>query len=321
MNKSKHKIKSVVLPIMALLLASCSKSQTNGNSPDTQPIRFSSPALTRSAIKDVGDLEQNGNAFSVWGWYSKDGAVAGQVFDNKNVSWSTAARAWGYEGVKYWYVGYTYNFQALFPATEILGGVTVTCTQTGDLRIDNFDATQSHDLMIASQDGITPQANQNPGPVSFRFEHQLAKLTFQAKAAGRALTVTSFKVNGVTCKADFAHTSTGSTWSNPVLSSATDNCFTATNISVPNDNTPVDILNDVLLPPQADLTSAEITINYRYDFDTNDRTATVKLSDLTTQQWEAGQQYAYTLSISAAQLSINVQILDWEEENTSVSWQ
>lgn len=323
MNKRNHRIKSVVLPIVTLLLASsCTKSQTN--EPTTQPIRFSSPALTRSAINNVGELQSDGNAFSVWGWYSKDGSVAGQVFDHENVSWSTAAKAWGYEGVKYWYVGYTYNFQALFPATEDLGNATtVICSQTGDLSIDDFDATQSHDLMIASQSGITPQANQDPGPVSFRFEHQLAKLQFQVKVVGRDLTVTSFKLNGVTYKADFAHTaSTGSTWSNPVLSSADDNYFAATDIPVTT-STPVDMLGDVMVPPHTDtdLSTAEITISYRYDYETTDRTATVKLSDLATQQWEAGEHYAYTLSISAAQLSINVQILDWEEENTSVSWQ
>ena len=121
MNKRNHRIKSVVLPIVTLLLASsCTKSQTN--EPATQPIRFSSPALTRSAINNVGELQRDGNAFSVWGWYSKDGSVPGQVFDHENVSWSSGA--WGYEGVKYWYVGYTYNFQALFPATETLGDAT-----------------------------------------------------------------------------------------------------------------------------------------------------------------------------------------------------
>ena len=321
MNKRNHRIKSVVLPIVTLLLASsCTKSQTN--EPATQPIRFSSPALTRSAINNVGELQSDGNAFSVWGWYSKDGSVPGQVFDHENVSWSTAAKAWGYEGVKYWYVGYTYNFQALFPATEDLGNATtVRCSQNGDLSVDNFDATQSHDLMIASQGGITPQANQDPGSVSFEFEHQLAKLQFQVKAVGRDLTVTSFKLNGVACKADFAHTAgTGSTWSATDWSSADDNYFAATNISVATD-TPANILGDVLVPPHTDLSTAEITISYHYDYETTDRTATVKLSDLTTKQWDAGQQYAYTLSISAAQLSINVKIIDWDEENTSVSWQ
>ena len=251
MNKRNHRIKSVVLPIVTLLLASsCTKSQTN--EPATQPIRFSSPALTRSAINNVGELQSDGNAFSVWGWYSKDGSVAGQVFDHENVRWSTAANAWGYEGVKYWYVGYTYNFQALFPATENLGNATtVTCSPNGDLSIDDFYATRSHDLMIASQSGITPQANQAPDPVSFHFKHQLAKLQFQVKAVGRDLTVTSFKLNGVAWKADFAHTAgTGSTWSNLVLSRADDNYFAATNISVATD-TPVDMLGDVLLPPQS----------------------------------------------------------------------
>lgn len=196
-----------------------------------------------------------------------------------------------------------------------------TCSQTGDLSVDNFDATKSHDLMIASQGDITPQANQDPGPVSFGFEHQLAKVTFQVKATGRALTVTSFKLNGVTCKADFAHTvAGGATWSDPVLSSAADNYFATTDNTPVTTSTPVDMLGDVMVPPHTDLSTAEITISYRYDYETTDRTATVKLSDLATQQWEAGEHYAYTLSISAAQLSINVQIRDWDEENTSVSW-
>lgn len=319
MNKRTHKLKNAVLPIAALLLAASCSESPSGDDSDARPIRFGSSVPTRSAVNSESDLQQDGSAFSVWGWHTTaDGAGLSQAFDAEKVSW--ASGAWGYDNVKFWLTGRTYDFYALYPSVDKLGEARITCSQDGRLAIDNFDATGSNDLMIASQSGITPQANQDPGPVSFRFEHQLAKLQFQVKAVGRDLTVTSFKLNGVTCKADFAHTvAGGATWSDPVLSSAADNYFAATNISVATD-TPVDMLGDVLLPPHTDLSTAEITISYRYDYDTTDRTATVKLSDLTTKQWDAGQQYAYTLSISAAQLSINVQILDWDEKNTSVSW-
>ena len=35
----------------------------------------------------------------------------------------------------------------------------------------------------------------------------------------------------------------------------------------------------------------------------------------------SGSQYAYTLTVSAASLAINVKVLDWDEQDTSVSWQ
>ena len=319
MNKRTHKLKNAVLPIAALLLAASCSESPSGDDSDARPIRFGSSVPTRSAVNSESDLQQDGSAFSVWGWHTTaDGAGLSQAFDAEKVSW--ASGAWGYDNVKFWLTGRTYDFYALYPSVDKLGEARITCSQDGRLAIDNFDATGSNDLMIASQSGITPQANQDPDPVSFRFEHQLAKLQFQVKAVGRNLTVTSFKLNGVACKADFAHTAgTGSTWSNPVLSSANDNYFAATDIPVTT-STPVDMLGDVLVPPHDALTDVQVEISYRYDFETTDRTATVSLANLTAQQWEAGQQYAYTLNISTADLTIQVSVLDWEEQNTSVSW-
>ena len=319
MNKRTHKLKNAVLPIAALLLAASCSESPSGDDSDARPIRFGSSVPTRSAVNSESDLQQDGSAFSVWGWHTTaDGAGLSQAFDAEKVSW--ASGAWGYDNVKFWLTGRTYDFYALYPSVDKLGEARITCSQDGRLAIDNFDATGSNDLMIASQSGITPQANQDPGPVSFGFEHQLAKLQFQVKAVGRNLTVTSFKLNGVACKADFAHTAgTGSTWSNPVLSSANDNYFAATDIPVTT-STPVDMLGDVLVPPHDALTDVQVEISYRYDFETTDRTATVSLANLTAQQWEAGQQYAYTLNISTADLTIQVSVLDWEEQNTSVSW-
>ena len=52
-----------------------------------------------------------------------------------------------------------------------------------------------------------------------------------------------------------------------------------------------------------------------------DRNSTVNLSGGNAKQWDAGSQYAYTLTVSAASLAINVKVLDWDEQDTSVSWQ
>lgn len=80
------------------------------------------------------------------------------------------------------------------------------------------------------------------------------------------------------------------------------------------------MLGNVLLPPHTDLTGAEIAISYRFEGETADRSSTVSLSGGSAEQWDAGRRYAYTLTVSAASLEIKVKVLDWDEEDTSVSW-
>ena len=81
------------------------------------------------------------------------------------------------------------------------------------------------------------------------------------------------------------------------------------------------MLGDVLLLPHTDLTGTEIAVSYRFEGETADRNSTVNLSGGNAKQWDAGSQYAYTLTVSAASLAINVKVLDWDEQDTSVSWQ
>ena len=69
------------------------------------------------------------------------------------------------------------------------------------------------------------------------------------------------------------------------------------------------------------LTGTEIAVSYRFEGETADRNSTVNLSGGNAKQWDAGSQYAYTLTVSAASLAINVKVLDWDEQDTSVSWQ
>ena len=74
------------------------------------------------------------------------------------------------------------------------------------------------------------------------------------------------------------------------------------------------MLGDVLLLPHTDLTGTEIAVSYRFEGETADRNSTVNLSG-------GNAKYAYTLTVSAASLAINVKVLDWDEQDTSVSWQ
>ena len=131
MNKRNNTIRGVLLLVAAaLMFSSCAETPgPEEEVTDTRTISFGTPALTRSAIDNAGDMQKEENAFSVWGWYANAGGTeSGTVFNNKRVFWSAANPGWGYEGTRYWHPGLDYRFYALYPSTDKLGtGVNAAC--------------------------------------------------------------------------------------------------------------------------------------------------------------------------------------------------
>ena len=332
MKKRNNTIKGVLLPFAAaLMLSSCAETPgPEEEVADTRTISFETPALTRSAIDDAGDMGKEGNAFSVWGWYANTGDTesSGTVFNNKRVAWS-AAKGWGYEGARYWHPGLDYRFYALYPSVDGLGeGTAAACTSDGTITVNGFDATRSIDLMTAQRTVATPEAplTEDPGPVAFKFAHRLARLSFAVRAVGCEATVTAFKVNGVTWKANLSCPAAGNpSWSNPQKTADGDSRLTKADEDITvADGTTTPILGDVLLPPHtADELAADAVISmaYRLKGDTgDDRTAVVRLATGTITAWDAGQQYSYTLTVSASSITLTWKVKDWDEQNTNVSW-
>lgn len=317
--------KTLLIPAAACLLGACAESadldmETGGES---GAIRFAGPAVTRAAIDGTADMQTEGSSFSVWGNYTdEEGSTPTSVFTAETVTYVSGM--WGYEGTRYWLPGNTYDFYAWYPRYSVISSAAASVEAsagTGISKITGFDATKGHDLMAATESGIETVEGRTPEAVSFSFEHLLTRLTFNVKAVGRGVMVTSFKVNGMIYKGDLTCEPSGETsWSNPVKTTSDDNLLTATDISIVAGET-YDMLGDMLLLPHTDLTGAGITVNYHFEGETVDRSATVTLSDGTAKQWDAGSRYAYTLTVSSVSLGINVTVLDWDEQNTSVSWQ
>ena len=100
MNKRNNTIRGVLLLVAAaLMFSSCAETPgPEEEVTDTRTISFGTPALTRSAIDNAGEMQKEENAFSVWGWYANAGGTeSGTVFNNKRVFWSAANPGWGYE--------------------------------------------------------------------------------------------------------------------------------------------------------------------------------------------------------------------------------
>ena len=289
-----------ILPVLAavLLLSSCTKStekdmEITGTG---SAIRFATPALTRATVGSTGDLNQDGEQFSVWGGYRPIGSTGSrtQIFDATTVTY-TSGTGWDYEGgLHYWHSGNTYDFYALYPSVETLGSnvTSVACTD-GNFVIGGFDAAQGHDLMIAERPGISVEQGQAeaPGPVVLTFHHLLARISFTARSEGGNATVHSISLGGLAVKGDY-NSSASTPWSNTETGTIS---VVKETVVLPGEN--ADVSGDLLLIPQS-LTGG-VTLTVTYDTDTEKRkTASYTLPTATVSEWTAANHYRYSFTLT-----------------------
>ena len=298
------------LPLLCLVPAACSTSVVNEPETETHAISFRAPQAETRAVVDGESLPGN---FLVWGGYDGD---ATNVFDGTTVY----SPNWDYrDGTRYWTEGKTYNFYAVYPT-----GVAAAVSKEGTITIEDFDCSatgeEAVDLMTAtasrSYDGRENSA------VGLTFQHELARVTCDVKSEKSTVTITSVKLYGVGYKGTLTKTAgNAAKWSDVATYTADNTPFKMEEeFSLNATNGPVtNVLGDLLLPPQQDFeATAQFSLTYRYNNDTADRTATVSFP--TGSEWKAGQHYNYILTLKGATLTLNIKVLEWEKEDTSVTW-
>lgn len=283
-----------LLCLTVLLMPGCTSPIGSGDDPSssTLAINFGTPqADTRAAVSSSTDMGD----FSVWGGYDGN---ASNVFSQVTVH----SPGWTYDGgTRYWISGKTYNFYAVHPA-----GLDASVNDSGTITVNDFDCSKTGneavDLMTATATGL--KGSEAP-TVGLKFGHELARVKVSVESNGA--TVDEMKVYGVSYKGNF---NSGSTPKWAVTNTAEENTtpFSGTTAL------------DMLLLPATDLTDAKLKITYHYGSDASD-THTQEASLTIAEGWAAGQQYHYKASIVAGKLTITVTVVDWKEEDTSVSWQ
>lgn len=290
-------------PLLCLFAVSCTTSVVN--EPETDAIAFRAPQAETRAVVDGAVLPGD---FCVWGGYDNS---ATNVF-NGTIVYSPQ---WDYrDGTRYWVTRKKYNFYAVYPAS--LSNVTVDTD--GTIIVSGFDCTAGIDLMTAT--ASRDYNGTDNSAVGLKFIHELARVTCSVKSETSAVTVNSLTFYQVGYKGTLIRTDNGSQWKdlsiygidNTQFKTDTSFALNATDGFI-KDN----VLGDLLLPPQT-LSSAAFSLTYRYNGDTTDRIATVSIPADT--QWTAGQHYNYSITFKASEIILNVSVLTWEEENTSVSW-
>lgn len=310
------------LTAFCLAFVSCTSAVDDGLQ-GSRVITFQAPqADTRAVVENDETLPAD---FQVWGWHGADGANTVNIFDATVVS---KQAGWNYtDGVRFWKPEEIYNFYAVYPVfPQPTGGgdtqTTSTVTADGTITVTNFDCSQTGeeavDLMTAiSTDVAADDMIAGAGAVTLTFRHELARVTCDVKSVNSAVTVSSIKLYGVQYKGNL----TGSgQWNDQKICSLADTPFNNSFVlNVDNQFSCTNALGDLLLLPQTFVQDAAgFQLTYRYNGDNTDRTATASIPADTA--WEAGQSYKYTITLKAAQLSLEVTVQEWGEENTTVSW-
>lgn len=298
--------------LLLLAAASCTDTLVGQPDTDTRAITFQTPqADTRAAV--TGTSLTSGS-FLVWGGY---GGNATNVFDAETVTGDNGV--WTYEGTRYWKAGKTYNFYAVYPE-ELPAGAVADVSPEGTVTVTGFDCSATGeaavDLMTATKIGMD---GSQPEMVSMKFGHELARVTCDVKSVNSAVTVKSVKLYGVRYKGNL--TSPGQ-WGGQVTCILKGTPFKNEEefvLNADNQFSCTNALGDLLLLPQTFVQDAAgFQLTYRYNGDQADRTATASIPVGVT--WVAGQSYKYTITLKSAQLSLDVTVQDWDEENTSVLW-
>lgn len=309
------------LAAFCLAFVSCTSAVDDGLQ-DSRVITFQAPQADTRAVVNGQELPAD---FQVWGWHGTDGTNTDNIFDATVVSKDAG---WNYtDGVRYWKAGETYNFYAVYPVFPQPTGegdtqTTSTVTTGGTITVTNFDCSQTGkeavDLMTAIREGVVAgDMIAGDGTVTLTFRHELARVTCDVKSVNSAVTVSSIKLYGVQYKGNL----TGSgQWNDPEICSLAGTPFDKSFVlNVDNQFSCTNALGDLLLLPQTFVQDAAgFQLTYRYNGDQADRTATASIPAGTA--WTAGQSYKYTITLKAAQLSLDVTVQDWAEEETSVLW-
>lgn len=295
--------------LLALALGACtSEVADGGNAPADGPVPISFQTPETRAAKDGFDA---GDAFSVWGWYADDAAGTNfrQVFDAEKVT-NGGNNSWSYDGTQYWIAGKTYDFYAVYPTD-----VNAQVSQDGTITIENFDASQTGadavDLMTAS---ATEMNGDSPQMVGLRFGHLLSRVNIMVQAEGSDAQISQARLSGIKTTGDYDSSNSSASWILDGTTSSFDlpsgGNYTATSV-------PSNLLGDMLVPPQP---VSGFILSVAYSFaGTSAATKEITLPADVVSQWEAGQSYTYTLTLSSNYISFGIPVVnEWGEASGGI---
>ena len=349
MRTIKKKAMSARILLPALLLASGLPAVTScdkvpaGEQPGDTPIAFNSAVSTKAPVES----ENNMTEFAVWAAYYSNDFLDSEPFVNTKV-YKATDDTWTYDDIKYWQEG-DWHFEAFYPlpsdlqATEPVqrqDALKVTFTAPKDkgavwegLTINYYyGPTASHDLMTAEYTRHYTATKPDASAVNLTFNHLLSRVTISVKTSSSNVSLTALTFSGMSVLGEYNSAENPEKWhlltSIPELSKVPAGSFSADPSKItsplPSDGTPVDVLSDLLLIPQTpgDGTNGLDPINIVVSYTLNGGQSETKTVSLpSSPAWEPGRHYRYTLTVGSADVTLNIDITDWEDGGgNNIKW-
>ena len=331
---------AAALSLLAFV-SSCAKVSIDKPDQAEQYIDFSTSVETKAPVDSSADMKE----FAVWAAYYIDGTLDHRPMEGIRVY--RRGGLWMYDDLQMWQEG-DWHFEAFYPHPSVLEvseivegkdamGITFTAPKTEEqtglegLTIEYYyGPTASHDLMTDEYTRSYTIASPDATPVQFTFEHLLSRVGIAVKSTSSDVTLTSLVFKGMSVLGAYNTPESQEQWrlltSIPELSNVQPGSFTAdlSDISapLPSDGTAVDVLSDLLLIPQTPGTAqVEVTYTIGADGAGAGASETKSLTLPADPSWEPGRHYRYTLTLGTADVTLNIDVVDWEPaEDNNITW-
>ena len=331
---------AAALSLLAFV-SSCAKVSIDKPDQAEQYIDFSTSVETKAPVDSSADMKE----FAVWAAYYIDGTLDHRPMEGIRVY--RRGGLWMYDDLQMWQEG-DWHFEAFYPHPSVLEvseivegkdamGITFTAPKTEEqtglegLTIEYYyGPTASHDLMTDEYTRSYTAASPDASPVQFTFEHLLSRVGIAVKSTSSDVTLTSLVFKGMSVLGAYNTPESQEQWrlltSIPELSNVQPGSFTADlsdiSASLPSDGTAVDVLSDLLLIPQTPGTAqVEVTYTIGADGAGAGASETKSLTLPADPSWEPGRHYRYTLTLGTADVTLNIDVVDWEPaEDNNITW-
>ena len=331
---------AAALSLLAFV-SSCAKVSIDKPDQAEQYIDFSTSVETKAPVDSSADMKE----FAVWAAYYIDGTLDHRPMEGIRVY--RRGGLWMYDDLQMWQEG-DWHFEAFYPHPSVLEvseivegkdamGITFTAPKTEEqtglegLTIEYYyGPTASHDLMTDEYTRSYTIASPDASPVQFTFEHLLSRVGIAVKSTSNDVRLTSLVFKGMSVLGAYNTQGSQGEWrlltSIPELSNVQPGSFTADlsdiSASLPSDGTAVDVLSDLLLIPQTPGTAqVEVTYTIGADGAGAGASETKSLTLPAAPSWEPGRHYRYTLTLGTADVTLNIDVVDWEPaEDNNITW-
>lgn len=327
--------------LSCIFISGCEKSNEHMNGPE---LSFNATKLSTKVfgdnITELEDMNQDGNAFGVYGGYTpaEGGTNVTNVFDGDNavkVTYYTADSKWSYykeddSKKKYWKRNEHYRFRAFYP----YDAAVLESASGLDEIIINYKLEEHHsDLLVAFATRCPAEDTEGFDPVKLTFKHALAALRFKIIFSENVISgytdhLTDFWMVGLHSAENLTYSHAGDrltpvmTWSSSYFDS--ENKYYVWNGSKEFGRSgdtgvePVDVFEGdglAFVIPQECSSSKGPT---RIFFKTQKGGETIHSVGLANITWEPGKIYTYTLYVNLSNIEVVVSIKDWDVVQSNV---